>query len=340
MSRLVERHQSGEYLDVHVWIFTPSSFLGLTKRVCEQYELPMGLRRFMPTRPMSNEFLVQLEKLPDFQEWDALWPKGAHQDDELKHEQDHDSRFQKKRTINLSAYDFVDFGCSAGGSIAFARDHLGGRRGLGLDISPKKVEAAKAAGFDAEVADVTKLDPQETGTVRFAIMSHFLEHLPGRDTAQACIKSACDIAEDFVLIRQPYFDANGYLFSLGMKLYWSDWTGHSYHMQSIELHNVLSRLNDQHKILRFLIFFRSEIKDSSHAAVHPLSSPVDQHQWNPQLHNPKPDYKFTFPVYGETGAIILPKRDILDDHVDAFLRSCMIAFDSAVKTPSGRLIEV
>ena len=48
--RLVEKHQSGEYLDVHCWIFTPWSFLALTKKVCEQHNLPMGLRRFVPTR--------------------------------------------------------------------------------------------------------------------------------------------------------------------------------------------------------------------------------------------------------------------------------------------------
>ena len=106
---------------------------------------------------------------------------------------------------------------------------------MSLDINPKKVAAARAAGFDAKVADLTKLDPEDIGTVRFVIMSHFLEHLPDCKAAQACIESACGIAEKFVIIRQPYFDADGYLFSLGLKLYWSDWAGHPYHMSSLEL---------------------------------------------------------------------------------------------------------
>ncbi len=28
--------------------------------------------------------------------------------------------------VDLSAYDFVDFGCSSGDSIAFGKNHLGG----------------------------------------------------------------------------------------------------------------------------------------------------------------------------------------------------------------------
>ena len=51
-------------------------------------------------------------------------------------------------------YDFLDFGCSKGGSMEFAQATFGGR-GLGLDIDPAKVAASKAAGFDAAVQDVS-----------------------------------------------------------------------------------------------------------------------------------------------------------------------------------------
>ena len=73
--RLVEKYKSGEYLDAHCWIFSPWSFLKLVKEVCEHYKLPMGLCQFVPTCPMRNEFFVQLEKLPDFREWDSKWSK-------------------------------------------------------------------------------------------------------------------------------------------------------------------------------------------------------------------------------------------------------------------------
>ncbi len=47
--------------------------------------------------------------------------------------------------VDLSAYDFVDFGCSSGDSIAFGKNHLGGHRGLGRDINPNKVGAARTS---------------------------------------------------------------------------------------------------------------------------------------------------------------------------------------------------
>jgi hypothetical protein len=230
--------------------------------------------------------------------------------------------------IDLAPYDFVDFGCSSGGSIAFAMDRLGGRRGLGLDISPAKVNAARAAGFNVEVADVSTLDPDLIGTVRFVVMAHFLEHLPGRKAALACIASACRIAEEFVYIRQPYFDADGYLLSLGLKLYWSDWTGHPYHMSSLDLHNGLHAMLTKNEIARFLIFFRSEIRDSHDAALHPLSSSRDQHAWEAGVHGSKPEHEFPLPVYRETGAIILTKSTRMDDRIAEYLRSCAVVFDS------------
>ena len=74
---LMEKYKTGEYLDAHCWIFTPWSFLELTKKVCEQYKLPMSLRRFIPTQPMKNEFFVQLEKSSSFQEWESRWSKDV-----------------------------------------------------------------------------------------------------------------------------------------------------------------------------------------------------------------------------------------------------------------------
>ena len=231
--------------------------------------------------------------------------------------------------IDLSAYDCVDFGCSGGDSIAFCKEQLGGQRVLGLDLNPNKVAVARAAGFDAEVADLAEPSLEILGNVRFVTMSHFLEHLPGRKQAELCIQSSCRIADEFVFIRQPYFDADGYLFSLGLKLYWSDWVGHPYHMTSLDLYTISRQLLREEKIWRFLIFVRSQIKDSHHAAIHPIVSPSDQHQWDPDTHDPKPQHEFILPVFRETGAILLTTRSrVMSDEVMAWLLSCTTVYDS------------
>ena len=81
----------------------------------------------------------------------------------------------ESRAIDISQYDFLDFGCSTGGSMRFGQQRLGGKRGLGIDIDEQKVAATRMAGYDAECVDLT--DPKRfSGKVRFTILSHFLEH--------------------------------------------------------------------------------------------------------------------------------------------------------------------
>lgn len=230
--------------------------------------------------------------------------------------------------INLASYDFVDFGCSGGNSIRFGIEQLGARHGLGLDIDPLKVAAAREAGFDAEVADITTLDPEKVGNTRFAILSHFLEHLPGRREAQQVIAAACRVSEQFVFVRQPYFDADGHLFSRGLKLYWSDWTGHPFHITSLDLYGFFRDLQARGAVTRFIIFFRSSIEDPLHPALHPIASPIDQHEWEGLRHKAKPDGLLDFPVYTECGAIAITGAGDLDARLADYLQSCVIAFDS------------
>lgn len=114
--------------------------------------------------------------------------------------------------------DFLDFGCSSGSSIKFAKERFGAERGVGIDIDPVKVAKTRDLGFEAIEADASalKLPPK---SVSFCIMSHFLEHLPGLRVAQKCISSACRVSRDFVYIKPPWFDADFDLWKLGYKVY-------------------------------------------------------------------------------------------------------------------------
>ena len=59
------------------------------------------------------------------------------------------------------AYDFLDFGCSTGGSISFAQKYLGGSHGLGLDINSEKVKLTQANGFDAISEDILSINAND-----------------------------------------------------------------------------------------------------------------------------------------------------------------------------------
>ena len=233
---------------------------------------------------------------------------------------------KRATTINLAGYDFLDFGCGAGGSIELGRIRFGGRRGLGLDNRPEKVAAAREAGYDAEVCDVTSLMLQPD-SVRFVLLSHFLEHLPSLADAKRCLLAACMVAREYVYVCQPYFDADGYLFDKGLKLYWSDWTGHPNRMTSLELYCCIRDIASRVPIQRFAIYRRGKITDSHETVIHAVASPVDQHDWQAMTHPEKPPTPFNYPVYKELGALI-----VLDGNFNELERRAMLKdklFDSA-----------
>ncbi len=206
-------------------------------------------------------------------------------------------------TTNLADFDFLDFGCSDGGSMAFARDHLGATRGLGLDIDERKIATAKAQGFTAEVADLSR--PLEfSGKARFVIMSHFLEHVPYHPTTRQIIETACAASRDFVMIRHPWFDSDAELALLGVKCFWSDWSGHINHMTSLQLYLILLRLLRKGAISGFRIFGHVPVTDTGADCLIPLQAPQDQHHYNLERHGAKASAPVPFPCFRELVAVI------------------------------------
>lgn len=188
----------------------------------------------------------------------------------------------KQQDIDCSGYDFVDFGCSNGGSLERYSKFFNAK-GLGLDIDPVKVSKTNELGLDARVADLTKL--RLGNKVSFAVMSHFLEHIPSNFDVRKIIRRASENVSDFVLIRQPYFDADAYLFSEGFKLYWSDWSGHPNNMTALEFHNLLQPLVADGIAKNFIIYGKRLIETSENSAIHNLDSRINQHDWTQEKHS-------------------------------------------------------
>ena len=213
--------------------------------------------------------------------------------------------------LKTGEYDHIDLGCGKGGSLSFGQGALGGNRGFGIDLDPAKVSLSRDAGFDACVADATNL-ALHPKSIRFVTMIDFLEHLPSVNDAKRTIQAACAAATDFVFIRQPWFDADSYLFSLGLKLYWSDWTGHPNAMTSLEFYRVVSSIPE---VQSWWLFGCDPIEDSNNSAVHPLSSNADQGEWNPEKHPPKNIVSFDQPVYRQIMCVISLKENIASKHL-------------------------
>jgi len=205
--------------------------------------------------------------------------------------------------IRTADIDFIDFGCSEGGSIDHAQRILEGKTGIGIDIQARNVETARKNGYHAFQGDLTEIK-QIKDKVRFVLMSHFLEHLPGVQMAKKCIISSLSLAREFIFIQQPFFDSDGYLFDKGLKLFWSDWHGHPNAMTALQFHNILRPLQDAGKIDRFAIYGKDRIKHSRHPALLPASAPCDESVWDAAKHDKKPFHIFLHPVFNETIVMI------------------------------------
>lgn len=209
--------------------------------------------------------------------------------------------------IDLSEFDFVDFGCSTGGSMKFAQKAFNGGRAIGIDINPAKVEGTKAAGYEAVLADAT--DPQQFhGYVRFSILSHFLEHLPSYDTVTRSLETAIRISEEFVFVRQPWFDNDGELFRHGLKFYWSDWHGHPMTLTSLQMYRAVRKALDSGSIARATIYGFNPVLDTDDECVIPLSAPLNSSKYDPDKHGPKVSPPLELTAYREL-VMILTKSD-------------------------------
>ena len=227
--------------------------------------------------------------------------------------------------MNISQYKFIDLGCSNGGSLDYFQRMLNGK-GLGIDIDANKVAATKAAGFDAVECDITELEL--ASKVDIITMNHFLEHIPSVDLVDKIINSSITHVRDYVFIRQPFFDADPYLFSKGLKMFWSDWTGHPNNMTTLEFHNILKPLVTANKIKAFKIYGKGSIRSSADTSVVPISTIKDSHQYQPNFGH-KPIFQFNTPVYKEI-IVIIEVNSIKSKFISSEISQSVLLFDSTI----------
>ena len=202
--------------------------------------------------------------------------------------------------IREHSVDFVDLGCSKGGSLKWAMDHLGGRRGLGIDKSAKKVALARERGMTAIVADATEIACAD-GAVSFTTMLHFLEHLPSAGVAAKVIAEACRISRDFVYMRHPWFGSDNELFQHGYKFFWSDWSGHPNRFGPLDFHQAIRATPN---VRRWWIMGRTPIADLRHPAIVPLDAPINSFAAAPADFSRRPAIALRGPIFCEVACLV------------------------------------
>ena len=176
-------------------------------------------------------------------------------------------RWSSLDAVNWAEFDFIDLGCSNGGSIEFAVKRFNARRGIGVDIDPAKLDRAADLGFDVVAADARSLNLAKR--VRFVSMLDFLEHLPDLETVEAVLASAAEAATDFLFIKHPSFEGEELAETLGIRQYWWNWSGHTAHIRVSEYCEMFDRLG----LRQYLIRNVEPIHESTHPSIIPFDAP-------------------------------------------------------------------
>jgi hypothetical protein len=195
------------------------------------------------------------------------------------------------RDVDWSRYDFVDLGCSNGGSILQCTKRFHVQRGIGIDLDQRKVERTREAGFEAIVADAR--DFRLDRAVSFVSIMDFCEHLPDLATVEQVLSAAAVSARDFILIKHPSFEGQEYAESLGMRQYWWHWRGHTAHVRVADYCSMFERLGLNQYMIRYI----ERIGDSTHPSVIPTTMPIDVTGEQAKLVTDKPFVRFDPPLW-------------------------------------------
>ena len=174
----------------------------------------------------------------------------------------------------LNGVDFLDFGSSSGASLEWATNTFGGV-GMGIDLSVEKAERAREAGYRMLVGDARKLILPDN-CVKYAVIMDFLEHLPSVEDAALVVKAADRVSRDFFVVNLPNFDNEAMLRKKGLKRYYADWSGHSLHLRTSQLLDVLDQLKGESLLYRY-----GEIYDTWDRSIIPAIAPRNSSFFDP-----------------------------------------------------------
>jgi len=132
---------------------------------------------------------------------------------------------------------FLDFGCSNGNSVVMMEKRFSAK-GIGIDIDDAKLAEARSRGVDARYFDLFE-GKLEENSVDFVTMLHVLEHLYSENSVSRFLSQGLLAARSFVLIRIPFFDADGALARRGLKFYHSDWSGHKMPLSTLQMYRLI-----------------------------------------------------------------------------------------------------
>lgn len=203
--------------------------------------------------------------------------------------------------LSAGEYGVLDIGCSSGGSLEFAERKFK-LAAAGIDIDAAKIEKARAAGRNVWLHNLFET-PLPAQSVSYAMLFHVLEHLDTFDSIARLVRLAAGCSRDAVLIRTPNFDLDGLLARRGLKFYFADWSGHKFHVTSLDYVRIINQIAGGGRMTAARIY-GSQRRHGPFTDLIPLEAPVNTQRTGTQAYPPVDVDQLPFPVYSETTVIL------------------------------------
>jgi hypothetical protein len=200
--------------------------------------------------------------------------------------------------LRAGVFDFVDFGSHQGASLRYG-SKFGGKLGLGIELDDRKSVALLKQGLYVLSQDLFLL-PELPKSVDFAVCSHVLEHLANEATIFLTLQRLSRMCRKFVIVEQPDFSSELYLFHEGLKMVHSAMETHHCHIQTRDLVTMLWSLD----LGRFILGAKFRIRDSSNPWLHRADAKPPLWTWDEIKHPPKPTVAFDRELFRDIALVI------------------------------------
>ena len=192
--------------------------------------------------------------------------------------------------LNLTGYDFMDFGSGPGDTIAIMKGRYGGGRCLGIDREVGLQKVAKEKGFDFIASNLLGLEFVED-MVRFTSIGHLIEHLGGFEEMEKVLSKALGASKEFVFVNGPCWDCTSIVHKHGLKFYWEGFTDHTYRVEVQDMKEVLDKLD-----AKYILMASHFVKDTAHTDLIPIDSEC-YHSYKQKEHGIKITEIFKTEIY-------------------------------------------
>jgi ubiquinone/menaquinone biosynthesis C-methylase UbiE len=199
---------------------------------------------------------------------------------------------------NKTEIKFLDVGCKIGGSFSIAKKYgFTSDQGIGIEVNETHVEKFKKSGYNGIIASATNI-PFPDRHFELVIFSHVLEHMRGPEQGQKALNECIRVSSKLVVVALPFFDEDAYINSLGLKTFYSDWTGHT---NKVHYKTLTSEWLKEYK---YEVNMIKKIESSESEEIIPITAPTDSLEYDLSLHGEKPAINFDRDIWREYTIVI------------------------------------